>query len=106
MLENYIFYIFRMYEFSHSLDPKRTWGAHCTMTDICYSSRGSRVHLRNGRQTQRRAGQDAGESGDAQEAARSGVGDFSARRADAGNAARLPAARDRQMMADHQGGRN
>ena len=26
MLENYTFYIFRMYEFSHSQDPKRTLG--------------------------------------------------------------------------------
>jgi hypothetical protein len=25
MLENCIFYIFRMYEFSHSLDPKQTF---------------------------------------------------------------------------------
>jgi hypothetical protein len=29
MLENFIFYISRMYEFSHSLDPKRTLAVHC-----------------------------------------------------------------------------
>jgi hypothetical protein len=28
-LENSIFYISRMYEFSHSLDPKRTSAVHC-----------------------------------------------------------------------------
>jgi hypothetical protein len=29
MLENYIFYISRMYEFSHSLDPTATLAVHC-----------------------------------------------------------------------------
>jgi hypothetical protein len=28
MLENYIFYIFRMYEFSHSQDPTATLAVH------------------------------------------------------------------------------
>jgi hypothetical protein len=30
MLENFIFYISRMYEFSHSLDPKRTLAVQCS----------------------------------------------------------------------------
>ena len=41
-----------------------------------------------------------------QEARRSLAGDFSARAADAGGARRLPEGRDREVVADHQGGRH
>src|SRR5450759_212311 len=38
MLENCIFYISPMYEFSHSLDPKRTSGVHCgLLIGSCFS---------------------------------------------------------------------
>ena len=38
MLENFIFYISRMYEFSHSLDPKRTNGGSDVPVDTTLSA--------------------------------------------------------------------
>jgi len=58
------------------------------------------------RQAQWRCREQPGRSRDPTEARRSLAGDLSARAADAGGARRLPEGRDREVVADHQGGRH
>ena len=58
------------------------------------------------RPAQRRGRRRARRSGGARARRRSRAGDLSARHADARRARRVPQGRDREMVADHQGGRN
>ncbi|HEX9471340.1 MAG TPA: tripartite tricarboxylate transporter substrate-binding protein [Bradyrhizobium sp.] len=78
-------------------------GFYCSVwSAVCSQGYAQGCH----RQAQRRRGQRVGRTGGAPTGRRGGAADRAARRADTGGARRAAKGRDREVVADHQGGRH